>query len=120
MLAAWAGLRPTQPELLRGLVLISGMYDITRHSAEIINTASPRYVPRLYEAIEHLPPHTVIVAGDADLPAVMPDAQALHQPIAARGGSVELYVEPNADHFQANRSFVTPGGHVAERVKALL
>ena len=120
MLAAAIGLRETQPDVVKGLVLISGMYDVTRHSDEIINRDSPRYVPKLAEAIERIPAHTILVGGDRDLPAVLPDAEALLAAIQARGGSAELFVEPDADHFQANRSFVSSDGAVAQAVSRMM
>jgi len=57
-----------------------------------------------------------LVGGDQDLPRVLPDAADLRAAIQARGGSVELFVEPNADHFAANRSFMTRDGIVARAV----
>jgi arylformamidase len=116
MLAAWLALRTSSAPTPQGLVLISGMYDITGHSEEIINRASPRYAPTLYDAIERTPKHTVIVAGDNDLPAVLPDAKSLLAALQSRGASVEFHLEPDADHFQANRSFITPASKVAEAV----
>ena len=120
-LAAATGLRATRPDVVKGLVLISGMYDFTRHSDETINRDSARYVPELWEAIERIPEaHTVIVGGDHDMPAVLPDAEALLAAIQARGGSAEMFVEPNADHFQANRGFITPDGAVAQAVSRMM
>jgi arylformamidase len=116
VLAAWLGLRGSSTPAPAGLVLISGMYDLSRHSEEIMNRASPRFVPRLYEAIERTPANTVIVAGDNDLPSVLPDARALREALQARGASVVFHVEPQADHFEANRSFITPGAQVSESV----
>jgi arylformamidase len=121
MLAAMAGLRnwsahcKLPPDLVKGLVLISGMYDQARPAGNV-NPSSPRFVPRLAEAIERLPEHTILVSGDDDLPAVLPDAESLLAAIRALGGSAELFVESNADHFQANRGFVAPDGEVAQAV----
>jgi arylformamidase len=118
MLAAWVGLRPTTsapslpPDLVKGLVLISGMYDLTGRPSEAVDPASPRYVPRLYEALERVPEHTILVVGEHDFPQVPPDARSLAAAIRARGGTVELFVEPNADHFVAHRSFVSAEGQV--------
>jgi acetyl esterase/lipase len=114
MLAAWYALRDSQPGTVQGLALISGMYDISQHSEEIINRDSPRYTLRLWDAIAHTPRHTIIVSGDNDLPACLPSAETLTRALKERGASVEMFVEPNADHFQANRSFITPGGVVSE------
>lgn len=114
-LAAMVAMRPVHlrpPELIRGLVAISGMYDYSRRSPEVTSFDSPRFVPRLTEAIERLPDHTIVVAADHDLPSCLPDAEALVAAIRSRGGSVETFVEPDADHFQANRSFITAGGAV--------
>jgi deazaflavin-dependent oxidoreductase (nitroreductase family) len=107
MLAAHVGLRDgaTEPGVIRGLVLISGFYDVADHSEEQINRASPRYVANLAEAIRRVPPHTILVAGENDSPSAIPDAAALQQALKSRGASVELFIEPNADHFQANRGF---------------
>jgi arylformamidase len=123
MLAAQVGLRPSQdldPELVRGLVLISGMYDFARQSEEVVDRSSCRYVADLCAGIERLPPHTITVAGAGDFPDARRDAVRLAEAIRARGGSVEHFVEPDADHFAANRSFVTPGGAVAEAAKAMM
>jgi acetyl esterase/lipase len=67
-----------------------------------------------------LPEHTVLVAGDNDLPACLPDAQALYAALTQLGASTELFVEPNADHFAANRSFVSSAGNVAQAVKRMM
>lgn len=126
MLAAAVGLRELPAELqlpadlIKGLVLISGMYNVENHSEEIINRGSRRYVADLSKAIERVPDHTILIGGDQDFPAVLPDARALQAAIEAQGGSVELFVEPDADHFAANRSFVTPGSAVAQAVSRML
>jgi acetyl esterase/lipase len=126
MLAAAVGLRRLRAELdlpsdlVKGLVLISGMYDVANHSAEMINTASPRYVADLSQAVERVPARTILIAGDHDFPAVLPDAQALQAAIRARGGSADLFVEPDADHLAANRGFITPGSTIADAVGRLM
>lgn len=122
-LAAQVGLRRSpdlDPHLLKGLVLISGMYDFDRQSEEVVDRSSRRYVADLCAGIERLPVHTITVAGDCDFPHAQRDAVRLAEAIRARGGSVEHFVEPDADHFAANRSFVTPGGTVAEAAKAMM
>jgi acetyl esterase/lipase len=123
MLAASVALRPSEqipPSLVRGLVLISGMYDFAAQSPEVVNAAAARYVPNLSNAIEVVPEHTVVVGGDHDLPSVLPQAAAITAALRAKGGSVESFIEPAADHFQANRSFITPGGLVAESVVKMM
>lgn len=122
-LAALAAMRPEHPAvrgLVRGLVLISGMYDFTSRTSEDTDTDSPRYVPRLTEAIDVVPEHTVVVTGEHDLAFAAPDAAALVAAIEARRGSVEAFVEAGADHFQANRTFVEPGGQVASAVVEMM
>jgi arylformamidase len=126
MLAAAVGLRelPAElhlpAELIKGLVLISGMYNVEHHSDAIINRDSRRYVAELSMAIERVPAHTMLVGGDQDFPAVLPDARALQAAIQAHGGSAELFVEPQADHFAANRGFITPGSPVSRAASAML
>ena len=113
MLAAAVGFHL---DLIKGLVLISGFYDVSNHPDEIINRASPRYHVRQVDALERLPAHTILIVGDSDIPAAMPSARELQSAIQSRGGSVEFFVEPNADHFAANRSFHTPGTEVSTAV----
>ncbi len=123
MLAAQVGVRSSpdlDPDFVKGLVLISGMYDFGKQPEEIVDRSSPRYVPDLCTAIERLPLHTITVAGEHDYPDARRDAARMADAISARGGSVEHFVEPDADHFAANRSFVTPGGPVAEATKAMM
>lgn len=115
ILAAHVGLRPSPAipaDLVKGLVLISGMYRMENSDPERYNLDSARHVPNLVDHIAHVPGHTIIVGGDKDFPAVLPDAEALAEALRARGGSVESFVEPDADHFQANRSFVAASGPV--------
>ena len=115
MLAASVGLRPRNqaiPDLVKGLVLISGMYDFTNQPSEIVNRDSPRYVARLTEAIERAPDHTIVVAGENDFPPAISGAHVLHEALQARGASAELFIEEGADHFRANQSFVVEGGGV--------
>jgi acetyl esterase/lipase len=115
MLAASVGLRPRNqaiPDLVKGLVLISGMYDFTSQPSDIVNPDSPRYVDRLTEAIERAPDHTIVVAGEKDFPPAISGAHAMHEALQARGASAELFIEEGADHFRANQSFVVDGGDV--------
>jgi hypothetical protein len=72
------------------------------------------------DSIERLPSHTILIAGDHDMPAALPSAQQLLEAIRSRGGSAELFIEPNADHFAANRSFHTPGSEVASAVGRMM
>jgi arylformamidase len=126
ILAATVGLRALPadstlpPDLVKGLVLISGMYDFSKRAQDTMNTASPRYVANLWNAIERLPEHTVLVAGDNDLPACLPDAEVLLAALQQRGASAELFIEPDADHFAANRSFIASDGKVAQAVKRMM
>ncbi len=123
MLAAQVGMRPSpdlDPNLVKGLVLISGMYDFSQQPEEIVDRSSTRYVPDLCTGIERLPHHTITVAGERDFPSAQLDAVRMAEAIDARGGSVQHFVEPGADHFAANRSFVTAGAPVAEATKAMM
>jgi acetyl esterase/lipase len=110
-LGAITALRPQtrMSNALAGLVLVSGMYDFTQQAEEVSNHASARYVPDLTAAIEHVPPHTIVIAGDRDLPAVMPAAQAMIAALQERDASIEFFVEEDADHFEAIRGFATAG-----------
>lgn len=121
-LAAFTALRPQTREAaaLSGLVLVSGMYDFTRHGEDVGNPGSPRYVAVLTDAIECVPPSTIVVAGDHDLPAVMPAADAMLAALRARGGRAAFFLEENANHFEAIRGFATPGDPVAEAVCSMM
>ena len=122
-LAAMVALRPLElrsPDLVRGLVAISGLYDYRERSAEDTDMASRRFVPDLTAAVERLPGHTIVIWGDQDLPFAAPDGEALAAAIEAKGGSVDRFVEPGADHFQANRGFVDPAGTVAAAVNTMM
>jgi acetyl esterase/lipase len=123
VLAAQVGLRRSpglDPDLVKGLVLIAGTYDLSRQPEEVVDRSSPRYVADLCAGIEHLPAHTITVAGDCDFPHARRDAVRLAEAICALGGSAEHFVEQDADHFAANRGFATPGGVVAEAVKSMM
>jgi arylformamidase len=121
-LAAFCALRPqtAMESALRGLVLVSGQYDYARHPDEVGNHGADRYVPDLLQAIEHVPPHTIVVAGDHDLPAVLPAAHGMVEALAAKGGSVEFFTEANADHFEAIRGFATEGDPIAAAVNSMM
>jgi arylformamidase len=121
-LAAFAALRPQTPatEAVAGLVLVSGMYNDSVRSPEIGNHESSRYVPDLTKALEHIPSQTIVIAGDRDLPAVMPAAHAMIEAITAAGGAVEFFVEENADHFEAIRGFATAGTPTATAVLKMM
>jgi arylformamidase len=121
-LAALGALRPRRqqrPERVRGLVAISGMYDFTRR-IDGTNQASSYYVPRLFDSIERLPEHSIVVWSDQDLPFAGPDGAALVEAIAAKGGSVEHFVERGVDHYRANRSFVAKSGEVAIATRRMM
>jgi len=122
-LAAMAAMRPRDqrsPDLVKGLVVISGMYDYASRNGDDTDRTSPRYVPDLSSAIERLPSHTIVVHSDHDLSFAAPDANALVSSLREKGASVEQFVEPNADHYQANRSFVDPSGVVAQAVTKMM
>lgn len=122
-LAALAALRPVDqkaPEHVRGLVAISGGYDSSRRPEEETDRGSPHYVDRLPAAIGRLPDHTIVVWSDNDLPFCAPEGEALVAGIRAAGGSVEQLLEPGADHFHTNRSFVVPDGAVASATKRMM
>jgi arylformamidase len=123
VLAAHVGLRPSPAipaDLVKGLVLISGMYHFEHGDQDRYDLESPRHVPNLVDHIAHVPGHTILVGGDADFPNVLPDADALGQALRTQGGSVESFVEPNADHFAANRSFISGSGPVFEATRVML
>jgi|SRR5579864_309086 len=117
MLAAAVGFHL---DLVKGLVLISGFYDVSDHPDEIVNRASSRYHARQIDAIERLPGHTILIVGDDDLPAAMPSALELQEAIRARGGFVTLFVEPYANHYAANRGFHTRSTQVSNAVARML
>jgi acetyl esterase/lipase len=121
-LAAAAALRPQTPvtKAIAGLVLVSGMYIDSARSPEIENFESPRYVPDLTRALEQTPPKTIVIAGDRDLPAVMPAALAIIDAIQATAGAVEFFVEEDADHFEAIRGFATAGTPTATAVLQMM
>jgi acetyl esterase/lipase len=123
VLAAHVGLRPSPAvpaDLVKGLVLSSGMYHFENRDQDRYDLESPRHVPNLVDYIAHVPGHTILVAGDADFPAVLPDATALGDALRARGGSVESFVEPGADHFAAVRGFAAGTGPVFEATKVMM
>jgi acetyl esterase/lipase len=121
-LAALAALRPQTPatKAIGGLVLVSGMYSDSARSPESGNGESPRYVPDLAKAIEHTPPKTIVIAGDRDLPAVMPAALAIIDAIQTAVGTVDFFVEDDADHFEAIRGFATAGTPTATAVLQMM
>jgi pimeloyl-ACP methyl ester carboxylesterase len=121
-LAAMAALRPQTPATkgIAGLVLVSGMYNDSVRSPEIENFDSPRYVPDLTQALEHIPSKTIVIAGDHDLPTVLPAALAIIDAIQAADGSVEFFVEDDADHFEAIRGFATAGTPTANAVLQMM
>lgn len=123
ILAASVGLRPSPAipaDLVKGLVLISGMYRMENSNPDRYDHDSPRHVPNLVDHIAHVPGHTIIVGGDRDFPAVLPDADALAEALRAKGGSVETFVEPDADHFAANRSFIAASGPVHDATVTMM
>ena len=121
-LAAMAALRPQTPvtKAIAGLVLVSGMYNDSVRSPEIGNLESLRFVPDLTKALERTPANTIVIAGDHDLPAVMPAALAMIEAIQAANGTVEFFVEDDADHFQAIRGFATAGTPTATAVLQMM
>jgi arylformamidase len=116
----WIGAADLPDTLVKGLLLISGFYDHRDRPEDQINPASKYYVPNLVDAIDRLPEHTIVVHGDADFPAAAPDAQALVQAIKAQGGSVELIVEANADHFAANKGLLSDDGAVFQATRRMM
>ena len=121
-LAALAALRPQTPvtKAIGGLVLVSGMYNDSVRSPEIGNDESPRYVPDLTKALERIPPQTIVIAGDRDLPTVMPAALAMIEALQAANEAVQFFVEENADHFEAIRGFATAGTPTATAVLKMM
>jgi arylformamidase len=122
MLAAWAALRQSAlpVDLIKGAVLISGVYHDAASALETVDATSPRYVALLSHAIERVPPHTILVVGETEFASAIPDAYALHEALRARGASVELYMERGADHARANRGFISPEGEVFRAVQRMM
>lgn len=127
MLAAMVGLRSWPPgvklpsDLIKGLVLISGPYEFTDpRVSEVANVDSKRYVPSMMSAVDRTPPRAIVVVGDNDLPGLMSMAEALVEAIKARGGSVEMFVEAEADHFAANKGFISPDGAVFQATERMM
>jgi hypothetical protein len=50
----------------------------------------------------------------------MPSALELEEAVRGRGGAVNLFVEPYANHFAANRGFRTPGTQISQAVARML
>jgi arylformamidase len=121
-LAALAALRPQTPatKSIGGLVLVSGMYNDSVRSPEIGNNESPRFVPDLTKALERIPDQTIVIAGDRDLPSVMPAALAMIEALKEKDGAVQFFVEENADHFEAIRGFATAGTPTATAVLKMM
>jgi acetyl esterase/lipase len=125
-LAAAVGLRywHSQPalahDLIKGLALFSGPYDRSSAGPETDDQAHPRFVARLADAIERLPAQAIVVCGDRDMAFAAPDAQALAAAISARGGSVESFVEPDADHFVAMKGLASADGAVFQAVAKMM
>ena len=119
-LRAWPAGTKLPDDLIKGLVLASGFYrygdpanDVVNRDG-MVNRDSKRYVPNLIDALQRVPAQTILLAGEYDYPAALPDAKALTEAIKARGGSAELFVVPNADHFATPLGLATPGSPAAE------
>ena len=115
MLAAWSCFRDSglPPDLVKGAVLISGFYDLTKVPSEMVNPESARYVPHLANAVERRPEHVLFVVGESDYPEALPDAKALQTSVPG----AELYVEPGTDHYSANRGFYSSDGLPFQRLR---
>jgi arylformamidase len=120
--SGWLARYGLPDDLVKGLVLISGLYDdqYSRRPPETTNTRSPRYVASLPEAIDHLPPRTVVVATDNDLPGVLPDARGLVAAIQQRGGLVDLVLLEGPDHLHAGHSLADSNGATFQLARRML
>jgi acetyl esterase/lipase len=112
-LAAAVALRPWSaepglpPDLIKGLVVFSGFYDRDEADPETHNPAAKRYVQRLTESIDRIPPLTIVVSTDNDFPQAPENAAALTLALQARNASVEKFVEVDADHFAATQGLAS-------------
>jgi acetyl esterase/lipase len=95
----WLAEQGLPEDLVQGVVLISGGY-INRREGEEVNKASKYFVPDLSQAIAHLPPHSIIVTAEHDLPQCQPGAEALVVALKRKGASHEFISRvPGRDHF---------------------
>jgi len=127
-LTAAVALRPWSADpslptgLIKGVVLFSGRYNRTEDDVKVDNAGAARYVQNLTEAVDRTPPHSVLVStvDESAFPDVPDNADAITAAIKAHGGSVERFVQEDADHFSGNRSLVEGSGAVFEAVRKMM
>lgn len=123
MLAAQVGFRPggvLPPDLVKGLVLISGFYDFSNRPDEMVDRSSPRYVADLCESMVVLPRHVITAAGDNDMLGYLADSERMANAVVAAGGSAEPFLVISADHFESTRTFIAPDGDVARATSRMM
>jgi acetyl esterase/lipase len=123
MLAAQAGFRPEgalPPDLVRGLVLISGFYDFSSRPDELVDRSSPRYVDDLCKSMAIVPRHVITAAGDSDMPRYLADSERMAGTVIAKGGRAEHFLVTSADHFESTRTFITPDADVARATARMM
>ena len=115
--AAQVGLHPgagSPAEAVKGLVLISGVYDLRLLDDAVVDREHARYLEDIAAEVADVPPHVITVSGEHDHPTAVSESVRLAGALGALGGAVERYVCAGADHSDATRTFATPGRDVAE------
>ncbi|MDE3074800.1 MAG: alpha/beta hydrolase [Chloroflexota bacterium] len=116
----WTGERGLPSNVIKGLVLISGMYDYSERPSETVNRRSKRYVSNLVQAIDYLPERTIIAAAENDLARVMPDSKALFEELQGRGAAADFVTVAGVDHFYAGHSLAEASGEIFQRTKQMM
>lgn len=108
-------------DLINGLVLLGGAYRSDQLPEGMANRRSERYLGDLRGTLPHLPPHTIVAAGTREqLPFTLPEARALSEAIASKGGSAELIELQGCDHLHTLDSLASADGEVFRAVKRMM
>jgi arylformamidase len=118
-LRPWAAQPGLPDDLIKGLVLFSGFYDLDHHVPDGEVDLS-RY--RLVHNIARTPPHIIVsnTVDESAFPDAPAQAEALVAALKAKGASVERFVQPEADHFTSPRSLADGSGAVFEAVTRMM
>ncbi len=116
----WVAEPELPDDLIKGLVLFSGPYDQSAGGDETVDRTAARFVPDLTQAIQRVPPRTIVISTDDDMPWAPANADAMASALRARGAEVERYVQPGADHFYAIRALAEGQGEIFDAVARMM
>ena len=111
--------------VVRGALLISGIYDLEPIRVSSLNDAikmdqvEARTFSPLHNVPQHLPP-MMLTHGALEIPEIRRQTMDFHAALTALGHEVSYFPVPNTNHFSVLETLSDPDGFLAKRLGELV